>query len=119
LKRAAGEELGVDHERRGFPSVTYWRLTTVRPTPYIPVSGPTGKGPSNPYGHNDSEHTEIQLGHWAMDVRDLARLDGQTTTPHPSDDGFLDFILAAHRAGHITTAEALEREQTHKLIQKA
>ncbi len=31
----------------------------------------------------------------------------------------LDFILAAHRAGHITTAEALEREQTHKLIEKA
>lgn len=54
-----------------------------------------------------------------MDVRDLARLDGQTITPHPSDDGFLDFILAAHRAGHITTAEALEREQAHKLIQKA
>jgi hypothetical protein len=26
LKRAAGKELGVDHERRGFPSVTYWRL---------------------------------------------------------------------------------------------
>lgn len=40
-------------------------------------------------------------------------------TPLSGDDDFLDFILAAHRAGHITTAEALEREQTHKLIQKA
>jgi Protein of unknown function (DUF3631) len=40
-------------------------------------------------------------------------------TPLPGDDDFLDFILAAHRAGHITTAEALECEQTNKLIQKA
>lgn len=119
LKRAAGKELGVDHERRGFPSVTYWRLPpAVRPATYIPVSGPTGKWPSHPHEHKESEHTEIQLGHWAMDVRELARLDVQTT-PLPGDDDFLDFILAAHHAGHITTAEALEREQGHKLIQKA
>jgi hypothetical protein len=36
----------------------------------------------------------------------------------PGDADFLDFILAAHGAGHVT-AEALEREQTHKLIRKA
>ncbi len=35
---------------------------------------------------------------------------------YPGDDGFLDFIAAAHRAGHITTAEALEREQLHRLV---
>jgi hypothetical protein len=34
----------------------------------------------------------------------------------PGDDDFLDLIAAAHQAGQITTAEALGREQTHKLI---
>jgi hypothetical protein len=38
--------------------------------------------------------------------------------PLPGDADFLDFILAAHRAGHVTTAEALEREQAHKLIER-
>jgi hypothetical protein len=45
LKRAAGKELGVDHERRGFPSVTYWRLPPQSGQPLTSqYSGPTGKG---------------------------------------------------------------------------
>jgi hypothetical protein len=36
--------------------------------------------------------------------------------PLPGDDDFLDAIAAAHMAGHITTAEALDRENTHKLV---
>jgi hypothetical protein len=39
--------------------------------------------------------------------------------PLPGDDGFLDFIAAAVHAGHIDTGEALEREQTHKLVRRA
>jgi Protein of unknown function (DUF3631) len=39
--------------------------------------------------------------------------------PVPGDDDFLDFIAAAHVAGHITTAEALDRERTHKLVMGA
>lgn len=117
LQRAA-MELEVEHERRGFPSSTYWRLPPVTPTPIHTTVGATVEGDPNPHERKASEHTQIQSRHRAMDVRDLARLNGRTT-PLPGDDDFLDFILAAHRAGHITTAEALEREQTHKLIRKA
>jgi hypothetical protein len=37
----------------------------------------------------------------------------------PGEDGFLDFIAGVHAAGHITTAEALKREQTHKFVRRA
>jgi hypothetical protein len=37
-------------------------------------------------------------------------------SPLPGDDGFLDFIATVHRAGHITTGEALEGERTHRLV---
>ena len=36
--------------------------------------------------------------------------------PLPGDDDFLDCIAAVHRAGQITTAEALEREGLHRLV---
>jgi hypothetical protein len=35
------------------------------------------------------------------------------------DEGYLDFIAAVHRAGHITTGEALQRERIHKGVLKA
>jgi hypothetical protein len=40
LKRAA-QELEVEHERRGFPSVTWWRLQSGRP--FSQAFGPTGE----------------------------------------------------------------------------
>jgi hypothetical protein len=39
--------------------------------------------------------------------------------PLPGDEDFLEAIAAAHRAGHITTAEALDQERTHKLVERA
>jgi hypothetical protein len=36
--------------------------------------------------------------------------------PAPGDDGFLDHVLAAYRAGHLTDDEVLERERDHRLI---
>ena len=42
LKRAA-QELGVEHERRGFPSSTYWRHSYATPLPNS--GGPTGEEP--------------------------------------------------------------------------
>jgi hypothetical protein len=36
--------------------------------------------------------------------------------PLPGDKGFLDYTASVHLAGHITTAEALERERVHALI---
>jgi hypothetical protein len=44
---------------------------------------------------------------------------GNGRIPLPGDDDFLDFIAAVHLAGHITTAEALDREKTHKLVLEA
>jgi hypothetical protein len=115
LQRAT-RELEVEVERRGFPSSTYWRLPPSRANPYPHHIGATAEGISNPHEHKESEHAEIQSRQLAVDVRDLARLDGRTA-PLPGDADFLDFMLAAHRAGPITTAEALEREQAHKLIE--
>jgi hypothetical protein len=40
-------------------------------------------------------------------------------TPRAGDDGFLDYIAAVHLTGHLTTGEALEREQTHRLVLRA
>jgi hypothetical protein len=114
LQRAT-QELEVEVERRGFPSSTYWRLPSSYATPYPHHVGATGDEGSNPHKHTKPERAEIQSRHRAMDVKDVARVDGRTT-PLPRDAGFLDFILAAHRAGHVTTAEALEREQTHQLV---
>ena len=37
----------------------------------------------------------------------------------PGDDDFLVYVAAVHRAGHIITAEALERESLHKLIERS
>jgi hypothetical protein len=39
--------------------------------------------------------------------------------PFPGDDDFLDHVAGAHGAGHITTGEALEREQSHRLVLRA
>ena len=36
--------------------------------------------------------------------------------PLPGDDDFLEHVAAAHRAGHLTTCEALERERLHLFI---
>ncbi len=36
--------------------------------------------------------------------------------PLPGDDNFLDHVVAAHRAGHLTNGEALEREREHLLV---
>jgi hypothetical protein len=41
---------------------------------------------------------------------------GSDRAPVPGDDGFLAFVAAAYRAGHITTTEALEREAVHHLV---
>jgi hypothetical protein len=61
---------------------------------------------------NDVE--EISSG-----IPGLPAEDANGSVPLPGDNDFLDFILAAFRAGHVTTAEALEREQTHTLVRKA
>jgi hypothetical protein len=36
--------------------------------------------------------------------------------PSFGDDGYLDYVAAVHRNGHITTGEALELERLHELI---
>jgi hypothetical protein len=42
--------------------------------------------------------------------------DTPTGRPLPGDGDFLNFIAGAHKAGHVTTSEALERERHHDLI---
>jgi Helix-turn-helix domain len=46
----------------------------------------------------------------------LAELDSPNRISLPGDGDFLDFIAAGHRAGQITTGEALNREQLHRLV---
>lgn len=41
---------------------------------------------------------------------------GGVTPPVAGDDDYLDAVLAAYRDGHITLAEALERERVHLLV---
>jgi DNA-binding Lrp family transcriptional regulator len=41
---------------------------------------------------------------------------GASEKPLPGDRDFLAFIATAHKAGHVTTSEALERERHHDLV---
>jgi AAA domain len=62
LQRAAGEEVQVEHERRGFPAATYWRLPTVAPALIDTTVGATGEEGSNPHEHTDSEPATEPVG---------------------------------------------------------
>jgi KaiC/GvpD/RAD55 family RecA-like ATPase len=59
LKRAA-KELDVEHERRGFPSSTYWRLKLGQRSPHN--GGPTGDGGGTSHGYAESDGQSSQSG---------------------------------------------------------
>jgi hypothetical protein len=65
--------------------------------------------PSNENGVGEVNQDEMER------LSELAR----HRVPLPGDADFLDFIATAHRNGHVTTAEALERERHHKLVERA
>jgi hypothetical protein len=60
--------------------------------------------PANPHGCGD-----------VTDVTD----NGRREPPKWGEDGYLDYLVAVHENGHITTAEALELERWHVLIRNA
>jgi hypothetical protein len=114
LKRAA-VELGVEYERRGFPSTTWWRHASQAagsPT----VGGLTGQ----PLNHAGSERTQAQSGQSGRGDRG----DGTTGREPPDVDALLarlrermpllgdpGYALAADRAfadGQITERELAE-----------
>jgi hypothetical protein len=139
LQRAAGEELRVDHERRGFPSTTWWRLI-VAPAPSVTTVGAAGLGDQNPHKHVDSAQSKTPLEPVApnpVDVGNVAQLDsanGPETTPRkggevPSkesefgplppglgDEMYPFFLAETGKNGHITETEFEERYGLHKVV---
>lgn len=51
-------------------------------------------------------------------ARALTGQKESTTGPLPGDRDFLEFIASAHSAGHVTTAEALERQRVHEFVSR-
>ena len=43
---------------------------------------------------------------------------GAVERPLPGDEDFLDYIATVHHAGHVTTAEALERQRVHEFVSR-
>jgi hypothetical protein len=73
---------------------------------------------SNP--EQDPDVPDTKMAESPPEQRDIPNVpDLEPPNPFPGDDGFLDCIAAVHLRGHITTGEALEREQTHKLVLRA
>jgi hypothetical protein len=109
LQRAASEELRVEHDRRGFPSTSWWRLT-VAPAPYVTTVGATGQGQQSPHVKRDSGPSETPVAPVApsfVDKRDEARL---------GEEMFPILLANAVKHGHITPAEAEERYALHKFV---
>jgi putative DNA primase/helicase len=107
LQRAK-QDLGVEDERRGYPSVTYWRLSRATPVPQnlAPLE--------EPHNHAESSSSRETVAPVAP-VAPRTGSDGATRNGSTLDPE-LDRILAAHLAGHITTGEALELERIHKFV---
>lgn len=109
LQRAMND-LGIEHDRRGFPAVTYWRL----PSRAMPI--PTSRGATDGVAWlSQAEVAEVLV---APSV--LGATSGATSAtgriPSFGDDDYLDHIVGVHTAGQITTAEALDLERMHKLV---
>jgi putative DNA primase/helicase len=101
LKRAR-KSIGAETEKAGFGRGWEWWL-------------PKGPGETR-------KPAFLQEGSGVQDTAPSlasSREAGSGHSPFPGDDDFLDYIAAVHLAGHITTGEALEREQTHKLVLRA
>jgi hypothetical protein len=109
LQRAALDELGVEHERRGFPSTTHWRhpsRAAVTPTEAAQLELPDGYAESGPVAP-------------VAPQEDYGGDGRRDRTPIIGDPDYLAFVAGVHENGHITTEEALDRERLHNLIEKA
>jgi Protein of unknown function (DUF3631) len=84
-------------------------------------SGRSGRSDSPSQNEPTAPTTPTTLGsNEALDrILPPPSTNGREQPPFPGDDDFLDYIAAVHRNGHITTAEALEREGVHALILRA
>jgi AAA domain len=104
LERAA-QEIEVEHERRGFPSTTHWRLPSRAggsPKDVAQLAIPRGYAESEPVAPvAPTNSTGVIPG----------------GTPILGDPDYLTFVAGVHRNGHITTAEALDLERLHNLIE--
>jgi AAA domain len=105
------ELTAIDHNRA---KLTMWRMANdgqltatngkYSVSPQMPVTGVTEK-PSGLQSYSGYSAPEGQ--------------EGRRRIPIVGDDGYLNFVEAAHRNGHITTGEALERKRLHDLVLKA
>jgi AAA domain len=113
LQRAA-QALEVEYEPRGFPATTWWRLPQSRPgfTQSDGVAAAQLEIPHNEAGSEDTREPVTPPTPGGIE-------SGVTGRPILGDEGYLAFIAGVHEDGHITTAEALDLERLHNLIEKA
>jgi putative DNA primase/helicase len=111
VQRAAND-LGVEHDRRRFPSSTWWRLPVAPPTvapPLLSTSGATGDS-AQPCG-SDAPAVPVAPTRVEQDANGARPLLGDPMYPV--------LLAEAFRDGHLTMAEANQQLALHKLVERA
>lgn len=98
--RRARKAVGAESEKAGFAGGWEWWLPKGTSLPAEPA-----------FLHQGDSPREVSPS--------LSSSQNGRSTPLPGDEDFLDFVVAVHHAGQITTGEALDRERTHKLVERA
>jgi AAA domain-containing protein len=100
--RRARKTIGAEKEKTGFGQTGAWEW-------WLPAKGTSETG----------KPAFLHKGVSPRVVAPNVAPSQNGRTPLPGDDDFLDYIAAVHLARHITTGEALEREQSHALRLRA
>ncbi len=100
--RRARRKLGIETEKTGFGGTGAWEW-------WLPKASSETSKPA--FLHKGASPRET-----TPKATPSGERGGSGGAPFPGDEDFLDYIASVHRAGHISTGEALEREGVHKLI---
>jgi KaiC/GvpD/RAD55 family RecA-like ATPase len=111
LAQRAAKDLGVEHERRGFPAVTWWRL----PVPTSPVATNTGS-------QDVATRGTVQPSR-SQDVADPVATSPSRTGSDPTaqrpmigDANYWRFLVAALEADAITVTESEQQYALHNAV---
>jgi hypothetical protein len=111
LQRAANE-LNVEHEQRGYPASTYWRLPQSRQT-YPHSFGATAGAGANPHGSAENDGANPSVAPARQRDKRLARL---TRIPVAGDADYPDWIDRKCHEGCITEREWIEQRKLHAFV---
>jgi hypothetical protein len=117
----ASQDLEVEHDRRGFPSSTWWRLPQSRQglSHTDGASGSSIEIPANK--HIGGEDIASHAKYFGEGTTGTTGLAGPVDPPDENvpglgDAGFTQLLQERLRAGHITEREMVERLRLHEVV---